>query len=109
MMPKNANTKGPTKGQEIPLPVTSTAIDEIPVAISMAAPDGFLGTREDPNGVHVAKSAAHDEDDSTRLTNNDDDTKRKASIIHLMTKTTSSQQRIELLLHQTVYLARVLA
>jgi hypothetical protein len=104
MMPKNTAPK--KEGQERPLPVTSTAIEEIPVAISMAAPDGFLGIRENPNGVHAAKSTAHDEDsksspiisiktdhltsfeddDSTRFTNSDDDTsKRKASSIHMRT------------------------
>jgi malate/lactate dehydrogenase len=74
MMP-NKNTKyaAPTKeGQERPLPVTSTrtATEEIPVAIVSMAPNGFVGTIENPNAmrVHVlAKSTAHDDKNSKSL------------------------------------------
>jgi hypothetical protein len=52
MMPKNTK-HALTKGQERPLPMT--AIDEIPIAIAIA-PNGFLGTRENPNGVCMLRN-----------------------------------------------------
>jgi hypothetical protein len=46
----------PTKGEERLLP-SVTAVGKSPIAIPIA-PNGFLGTRESPNGLHVAKSNA---------------------------------------------------
>jgi hypothetical protein len=67
MMPKN-NKHAPTKGQERPLQVTSIG-KQIPsiARIPMAPSHGFLGTLENPNGLHAAKVnagriAVHDED-----------------------------------------------
>jgi hypothetical protein len=96
MTPKSTK-HAPTKGEERPLPVTS--IGKIPstIVIPIAPRNGFLGNREHPNGLHVAKSNAgrsavsiHDDEDSkpdpvisTDLTLQDDatrdDRKRKAS------------------------------
>jgi hypothetical protein len=113
MMP-NKNTKyaaSTKEGQERPLPVTSTAIEEIPVAIVSMAPNGFVGTIENPNAmrVHVAKSTAHHEDskplpvtdltlfkdDSTRWTSKGDNgtSKRKVRSTHTRTDSEPSTKR----------------
>jgi hypothetical protein len=96
MTPKSTK-HAPTKGEERPLPVTSMRIGKIPstIVIPIAPRNGFLGNREHPNGLNVAKSSAvqHDEDSkpdpviSTNLTFQDDatrdDKKRKARSTHM--------------------------